>query len=305
MSVWKFMLAAPAGGPAAIGLFSGGYTNDKVNTIQKIVITTPGNATDFGDLTVTARYTYSMSSDTRAVIASGQNDNTMSYVTIATEGNATDFGDHLNEMYAGGGCANSTRGFMSGGLGSGNTDIIQTITIATTGNATNFGAMSGSSAFGTASCSSSTRGINFGRWGNGPAVNFIGYFALGSTGSESDFGDLTAGTVYGGGCGSSTRGLSMGGYSFDGAGGPLNVISYVTIASTGNATDFGDLTQSKRLNEAALSSDLIGVRGGGDSSTNVIDYVTIATTGNATDFGDLLAANEGPSGCSNAHGGLQ
>jgi hypothetical protein len=287
---------------AVLGLFAGGQTSSGTeNTIQQITVATTGNASDFGDLTETMRYVYSMASNTRAVFANGQNSNTMNYVTFSSAGDATDFGDMSTGMYAGGGCANSTRGFMSGGVGA---NIIQTITIASTGNSTTFGNMIGSDAFGTASCSSSTRGVNFGRWGSGPAVNLIGYFTLGSTGSEADFGDLTVGTVYGAGCGSSTRGLSMGGYSFDGAGGPLNVISYVTIASTGNATDFGDLTQSKRLNEAALSSNTRGVRGGGDSSTNTMDYVTIASTGNATDFGDLLAANEGPSGCSSGHGGL-
>jgi len=303
MSVWKFMLAVPAGGPAAIGLFSGGDTAiGRVNTIQKIVIPTTGNATDFGDMTVTASYPYSMSSDTRAVMADGQLNNVISYVTIATEGNATDFGDMATAMYLGGGNSNSTRGLMNGGVRS---NTIQYITIASTGNSTHFGNMIGSDAYGATSCASPTRGVNFGRWGSGPAVDLIGYVTIASTGTESDFGDLTFGTFAAGGCSSDTRGLCMGGYSFDGGGGYLNVISYVTIASTGNATDFGDLTESKRLNNAACSSNIRGVRGGGDSDVNTIDYVTIDTTGNATDFGDLLEANSGPSGCSNAHGGLQ
>jgi hypothetical protein len=83
------------------------------------------------------------------------------------------------------------------------------------------------------------------------------------------------------------------------------VIDFVTIASAGNSTDFGDLTI---LNSSlgATSSLLRGVFGGGfpGSLVNVIDYVTIASTGNATDFGDLTVARSSLGACSNAHGGL-
>ena len=70
-----------------------------------------------------------------------------------------------------------------------------------------------------------------------------------------------------------------------------NIIDYITIASTGNATDFGDRTTSGAVNQsiAACASSTRGVIGGGIVS-NVMDYVTIASTGNATDFGDLTAA---------------
>jgi hypothetical protein len=91
------------------------------------------------------------------------------------------------------------------------------------------------------------------------------------------------------------------------SGAKSNVIDYVTIATTGNATDFGDLTVA-RYSPAGCSSSTRGLFGGGDSSgaySNVIDYVTIATTGNATDFGDLTVARGYLAACSNAHGGLQ
>jgi hypothetical protein len=83
------------------------------------------------------------------------------------------------------------------------------------------------------------------------------------------------------------------------------VIDYITIASAGNATDFGDLTVGRDYT-SACSSTVRGVWGGGNTSTksNVIDYVTIATTGNATNFGDLTAGRYGLAACSNAHGGL-
>ena len=73
--------------------------------------------------------------------------------------------------------------------------------------------------------------------------------------------------------------------------GTYNIIDYVTISSTGNATDFGDRLNSDakvRLSGACASSTR-GVMGGG-IVTNVMDFVTIASTGNATDFGDLTVA---------------
>lgn len=70
-----------------------------------------------------------------------------------------------------------------------------------------------------------------------------------------------------------------------------NIIDYITIASTGNATDFGDTTRSGAANQAsgACASSTRGVMGGG-INVNTMDYVTIASTGNAQDFGDLTAA---------------
>ena len=95
------------------------------------------------------------------------------------------------------------------------------------------------------------------------------------------------------------RGLFAGGY----APGTSNVIDYVTISTTGNATDFGDLNAATG-DLAACSSLSRALFAGGNLYTNVIDYVTIATTGNATDFGDLTVARRGLAGCSNSTRGL-
>ena len=83
------------------------------------------------------------------------------------------------------------------------------------------------------------------------------------------------------------------------------MIDYITIASTGNATDFGDLTAG-RSGVGAVSSTTRGVWGGGyiSSGSNTIDYVTIASTGNASDFGDRTNSAYQLTGCSNGHGGL-
>ena len=91
--------------------------------------------------------------------------------------------------------------------------------------------------------------------------------------------------------------LSFGSYEVD--------INYVTISTTGNALDFGDLTQA-RSNITGCSSPTRGVFGGGYTPTfvNTIDYVQIMSTGNAIDFGDMTIVSNHLAACSNGHGGL-
>ena len=101
--------------------------------------------------------------------------------------------------------------------------------------------------------------------------------------------------------GSDTRGIISGGLSPS----LTNVIQYITIASTGNATDFGDLTVA-RTACGSNTNNVRSINSGGyiSSNSNVIDYVTIAATGNAQDFGDLISAAEVYNTMSNGHGGL-
>ena len=87
------------------------------------------------------------------------------------------------------------------------------------------------------------------------------------------------------------RGVWSGGWYKNGAGATWsNTMQYVTIASLGNAIDFGDSSVA-RANGAAVSNVSRGCCGGGLPSgwgrSNVIDYWTFASLGNATDFGNL------------------
>jgi len=101
-------------------------------------------------------------------------------------------------------------------------------------------------------------------------------------------------------CSSGTRWVIAGGTTAR-----TNVIQYVTIASAGNATDFGDLLATTS-EFTGTSSSTIGIFAGGNISaaTNVIQYITIATTGNAIDFGDLTVARSSLASTSAVHGGL-
>ena len=120
--------------------------------------------------------------------------------------------------------------------------------------------------------------------------NVLEYITISTTGNSADFGDLIR--ISGNQaamCASSTRGLHGGGIIAPAAA-FTNSIEYITISSTGNAADFGDLSGAKRY-LSALSNSTRGIFAGAAGGVeNVIEYVTIASTGDARDFGDLTSA---------------
>jgi len=79
----------------------------------------------------------------------------------------------------------------------------------------------------------------------------------------------------------------------------------VTIATLGDAQDFGDATTSAE-GKPGLSSPTRGVFGGGSSPSllDTIDYITIATLGDATDFGNLTQSRTGLAAASSTVRGL-
>jgi len=287
------------------GLFGGGSTSGgNTNYIDYINISVAANATDFGDLTVARQGVSSCSSTTRAIFGGGYSTtytNIIDYVTVATISNATDFGDLIESKYVTASCSSSTRGVFAGGAT--NVNTIQYVTIASVGNATDFGDLTVSRS-GLAGCSSTTRGVFGGGYGN-LYSNVIDYITIASGGDATDFGDLLGNMYLTSSCSSSTRGLFGGGESTNDPTTVINVIQYITIASAGNATDFGDLSALNR-GLAACSSTTRGVFGGGYEATysNRIEYVTISSVGNATDFGDLNVPSYLLGASSNCHGGL-
>ena len=98
-----------------------------------------------------------------------------------------------------------------------------------------------------------------------------------------------------GACSNGTRACAGGGAKTSPSYAETNIIDYVTIDTTGNATDFGDRTSVSKQN-AGLNNAGRGVFAGGN--VNIIDYIAIDTTGNATDFGDLLQIDRKQNGTS-------
>ncbi len=197
------------------------------------------------------------------------------------------------------------RGVFGGGYLAPAVNTIEYITISTTGNSLDFGDLTLSTMMcGTAA--SITRGL-FG--GGSSFQNTISYVTISSTGNAIDFGDLISARrdLSLSPCSSSTRGLFVGG-SEGPAASSSNIIEYVTIASTGNTNDFGDLT-SARATVGTCGSSTRAIFGGGTATpaviVNIIEFATFSTLGNTADFGDLTTARTAPtSSCSNAVRGL-
>jgi hypothetical protein len=282
-----------AGDRAVIAYGRSPNTSTTVNNIDYYDITTPGNASDFGDMSV-ARYSVAGVSDTTyGVFAGGYNtSNVIDYVTIASPGNATDFGDLTQgNSHARQGASNGTLGifYYTDGSDATNNAHFEYITIATPGNATEFASGSPANlAHRSRACTSDgTYGLFAGgeTSNTGTYRNDIEYLTIATSGSGTDFGDLTVGRKTAAACSDATYGLFGGGWN----GTAQNVIDYVTIATPANAVDFGDLVAT-RQSHAAASHDTYGTFAGGAQTTTPFDtiyYVTIATPGNATDFGDL------------------
>ena len=123
----------------------------------------------------------------------------------------------------------------------------------------------------------------------------ISYINVQSQGNTTTFGSLTSeNRAWTHGFGSSTRAIWSGGGN-TGGGTLTNTIDFVTIATTSNATDFGDATVATTW-RGSFSNDTRGISGGGylsPANINTIDFVTISNLGNATDFGDLTQVRRG------------
>ena len=82
----------------------------------------------------------------------------------------------------------------------------------------------------------------------------------------------------------------------------LNTIDYISIASTGNTTDFGDLSVTfEQLASASSSTRGLfynGNQNGGNPGFKN-EYITIASTGNSTSFGNTVEARRDLTGFSN------
>ena len=297
---------------SARGLFGGGSQpfSTKLNLIEYITISTTGAAQDFGDLTVARGAIFGCSSNVRGVFAGGaspSNDNTIDYVTISSTGDAKDFGDLTIASFSGSGTSNSSRGIFALGQAPSHSNIIDFITMSTGGNSLKFGDLS-QLRDQMGSCSSSTRGLFAGGLITPSPVtltNIIDYVNISSTGNAVNFGDLLQGGSDGirrcGGLSNATRGLIAGGESTPT--GAKDIISFITMATLGDAQDFGDLSDGASQSDNGASSSVRGVFHLTSPANTTLHFLTINTLGDSTDCGDMTSAST-LAGMSNGHGGL-
>ena len=193
------------------GLFNGGYTttpsNQTVNIIDRIEISTIGNAVDFGDLFHKVYAAASTSSTTRAIIAGGvgtpdlgTNPSTrygqIQKYEIGSGGTSIDFGQLNVARWNVNGMSNGTRGVFGGGQVPTYFSVIDYVTIASEGNSLEFGELS-TVRDGVGATANKTRGLFAGgRESTSPGsngINVIEYITMASLGNPLDFGDLTVG----------------------------------------------------------------------------------------------------------------
>ena len=275
---------APQGtGDGVRGTYAGGMAPNQVDVIDFVQITTNANAVDFGDLTVARGESSSVDSKTRSVVFAGRTNspssgtiiNVIDTYQISSLGNAVDFGDMAvatRNLQAG--LSDTVRGYCAGGQTPSMTNRIERITISSAGSSTDFGDLSVAR---DAVSGNTTRHGGLSEFNpRAPELYSPTGKVLPSGGGVGDIG------IFAGGNGTS------------------NIIQFITIASTGDAVDFGDKTVGV-FSCGGLGSAIRAVFAGGeDPSANVdtIDYVEFRSKGNAADFGNLTAARRALAGLS-------
>jgi len=285
------------------------------SVIETFQISSEGNSVDTGfDLGTPTNSAAHAGSRTRAVIAGGGSNPTgIQSFEMNSLSNSTDFGDTTRGVTRASAHSNNTRMVMAG-QSSGSDNTMELMIIPQKGNAVDFGDLDTTMELPRA-CGSPTRGV-FGGGddnGDGNVNNTIQFCTMSSTGGTKDFGDLTAVRQGCMGISNSVRGVwVMGNIGYHAGNTQTNIIDFITIATTGNAQDFGDsTTKNTSQNGGTASNATRGVFFGGynspanpSSNTPHIHYINFATRGNSTNFGELANPFSGGGSHCDSHGGV-
>ena len=283
---------------------SGGQ-DDHTTRTDTVIISTLGNAIDFGVLDQSTDQNSSYGSSTEVFSNGyGQSSNQNNYIQHArfeSGGNFVDFGDLTRNVRMSGSVNSSTRGCTAGGAGPSN--VIDYNELNTKGNSLDFGDLNTSRRVSNCSFSSPTRGVFAG--GSSSNTTTVEFITISSKGNGIEYGNCTYAGGYKASSSNTTRGIQGGG----GTDANNRAIEIHIISSGGNASNFGDLTLARSGAGGSASQTRMVFGGGGlapDSSTrtDVIDYVTISSEGDAIDFGDLTSLRGFGACDSNSHGGL-
>jgi len=254
------------------GIFSGGFnSNPGTDRIDYITFSSSGTAEDFGNLLTNGTYAIAnaaLSSSTRGIMsggvaAPGVNQNVIQYIEIPTTGDAIDFGDLVGGSINGQAVASPTKGLFCGG-GPNLVSTIQSITISSRGDAVEVGDLTQAIFYGGC-VTNGTRGIvGGGEYVPSPTfthTSLLDYITITSAGNAQEFGDLTTKRSRIASVESITRGVFVGSVANGGVGTHDNTIDYITITSTGNAQDFGDLVNNNNFQVIGCSDSHGGLGG--------------------------------------------
>jgi len=253
-----------------------------------------------------------------AIVNSGIKSN-VSRLIIESQGSGTNWGN-LNSWpsqgyYAGGQAGNTTKGYVVGGLdfaGGANSGYnlgqLRYFTYATSGDSVYNSSLSNSKTGANATtANNNTRGVSL--LGSNYAITLfpigvIEYWTTDTGGSVASFGSMSG--TYGSGGGQSmfnnTRIVVSGGNKgqFGGGDTPVSTMNYITTATTGNSTSFGNLRVASYGTFSTASSNTRGLLAGpgttADAASSAIDTITIGTTGNTASYANLTTTISGRGG---------
>jgi len=287
------------------GAYNGLMWYDSAN--ERINVWVPVGWRTFGATKVVQATPFIMGGD-RAIMHIGWDANAndystsrMEYYNLDTYTSANYFGtlNTIDYKYVGSAWDPNSYGLFAGGRYDATYALYNYVrwkAIATTGNAASFGSLD-TLRNNLQGVSDTTRAVFCGG-GSGTngntANNQMQYYTISTSGTTTDFGDLTATNNYLG-----CNGIMDGTYGLIFNGNNTN-IDYITIQTTANATSFGS-TPDSRNNMSGGFDGSRGILGGGPpiSSAYTTYYVEIQTPANATNFGDLNNCGNGARGGQN------
>lgn len=252
----RYEHSSTSNGTNGRGVFSGGVTDNGsllIDSIEYLTINVPGDGQVFGELSATEYRGEAVSNGTtnRGVFALGAIgagsifSNIIDYITISTTGSATDYADMRQESidFAGTSNGSNDRAIFADGsepllaypLG------IDYKTISTGATTVLFGFLLEERTSDPAAVSNTTdeRGVFT---GGSSFRNLIDFITISTTGNAGLFGYLNDGGKrrHGAASNGTNDGAVFAG-GVNGVSASTDSIDHITITSTGNATDFGDL----------------------------------------------------------------
>ena len=263
------MSGGSGGASSSTRAFSiGGYNSDVgalTTTMQYIVISSSGGANEFGDLRNNNTANGAGSNNTRGLLYGGNNPIYLSSIVqfnLQSLGTESDFGTVFEGLAIRNvaTATSPTRAIFGGGdQNAGQTSLIAFREIASGGTVFKFGELT-YTANGHEKASSSTRGVFAGGKAAPTTVSNIDFITITSEGNGQDFGDLTQARRNIAGNSNSIRAtFAAGTTASSGTGNNVNTIDFITIATTGNASDFGDLANVARASNICVSDSHGGI----------------------------------------------
>ena len=192
------------------------------------------------------------------------------------------------------------RNVTYGGNGPTYLSSMNVMEISTAGSAVDFGDASDNNGF-SSGMGSSTRGV-FKQGRDSPGFSsIIEFVTFSSLGGVTDFGtDVGSSQDSSASSADNTRGIFGNGTSYDAN------IQLITLASTGDTSNFGELLSGRYMGGGAGGASQTrgfffgGLVSGQPAGTNLIEFVTIQTLGNSVDFGNLTVGRRAIAAVTNA-----